>query len=155
MKRVLDTIRFVLVSQEVLIIAVGLLLWSRFGPLMTALGNALSSHAELKTTLLLAPAALLAWTVAESKAVLMPREKNEKLCRWRDYPRLKARVVYSLAVSLVACISGIGLALGGSELSPVTFGCLVAVILALSITEAGTLFLAGLTVRQLLDESGH
>jgi hypothetical protein len=152
MKRVLDTIRFIFISPEVIVLLLVFGCYEANADWLKFLGEKLNSNTEIMTVLLLSPVAALAWAFNESKAVLFPKEENKTLLGWKGYWMLRNRVLYSLFIIVICLVIGIIVLLVRSDLATLSLGAVVVAMLGILGSVLICMSLASLSVRQILEE---
>lgn len=154
MKRLLDTLRFVVVSPELVI---GLIVYSLYQckpSWFRFVGEKLISGNEVTTVLLLSSIGALAWTFQESKSILYPKEENQILLNWPDYLMLRYRVVYGLLLLLICFVVSIGVLFVKSDLSHDTLGLIVILTFFILGAVIVSHALASITVRGIMEREG-
>jgi hypothetical protein len=108
MKTLLETLRFFFVSGEAVLVAVGILIETRYSAEVSALAALIKISDEQLQYCVMIPAGLCSCTFIYGRKLLFPDgSKSSILIDWPDYWRLKAGFSAALAWSVVFFVASI------------------------------------------------
>ena len=151
MKRLLDILRYVILSPELVISLITCVIFEYERSWFTSLGERFYSNSEVTNGLLLGSLITLGWTFKESKSILFPKEENKIILGWKDYPMLKGRVYFGLILLLGCVVSSITLVFIRNDIPRGYFGLAVVITLLVLGTVVVTHAMASISVRHILE----
>ncbi len=151
-QKLTDILRIYIISPEALTIAISWLILMFYPRPMNILGQEIIDKDSMIQYIALLPVALLIKAFALSKDTLGPLDipNNKLLYEWKDYWRLKQRVLATLLFCIVASINSIGLWIFKTYVRPELLGFGLISSIALSLTSTVTLYLGYLRLREIL-----
>lgn len=153
MKRLVDTIRLVVVSPEAVMTLIPFVLYMYVPTLADVLIKPMKDGIGFGLAAVGIPLAMLAFNYKEGFELLSPSGERRVLLEWPDYPMLKSRVIAALSWCTIGVLGGIVAVwmVANDYLPRLAIAILVAGILAASAATA-TIALARFTSRELLGE---
>jgi hypothetical protein len=151
--KLLDTLRFVVVSPELLLALVPFAIYAYYPALADVLVKPMKEGFVFGLAAAAIPLAMLAFNYKEGFDLLSPSGVRKVLLEWPDYPMLKARVF----ASFVWCVTGMAAGFVAvwmvaiDSLPRMAVVLLVAGILAASASTA-TIAITRFKIRELLGE---
>lgn len=153
MRYFVEFLRALIVSPEILCTLIILVLAKYEPTLMAAVGDKVKSDQEIWKFLPAIPFAVLAWALPQSKEILFPsKSSNRLLLDWPDYWKLKTRVIVSLLLILICIVASLAIYFFKTEASALVIGSIFGISTIVSVSVACSLWLAGVTVRQMMEE---
>ncbi len=151
MRKFLDIIRIIFVSPELLMIIVITILYVEFQSYFLMVGEKLLSNESWLKYIPTIPGMLLMFSVKYSWKILKPSgETNKILYEWKDYWRLKYRVIISIGICfLCTCLSFYNWIFIGDS-SKALFALLTAISIVVALIVVGTLLLAAFRINELM-----
>ena len=154
MRAFLDSIRIAFVSLEFLF----LLFLSVMAWLMPAwcsfVGDTLKTQTDVLKWIPAIPIALCPFAVKLAWNLTTPAEGcGREMMDWPDYWRLKLRRNYSFFLSAVTAILAVGLWIFSMSLSAFWLGGLTVACLGLALINTGCMFMAALTLREIVEKN--
>lgn len=151
MRRLVDILRFVVISPEILVFAIVTLLSIGIPSLFEGVISIVHNNLSCGVTGAAAPVAMLVWGWTQCWELLSPTEAQRVLLDWPDYPMLRDRAIACLAwCGLGSGIGFIGVVLmSGDAYRDIGVGVFLGGILA-AVTATASLGLARLKLRELL-----
>lgn len=108
MRKLLETLRFFLVSFEAAVVAVGVFAEMQYSTQVLALVTSVEVPDEQLKYLIMFPAGLCGWAFVSGRKLLFPeKDKSNVLLDWPDYWKLKAGFSAALAWSVVFMVISI------------------------------------------------
>ncbi len=102
MKKFIETIRFFVVSYEMVVLLSGIAIESLYSSYVLALFVSVKLPDELLKSLVMLPPALCGWAFISGRRLLFPdKDKSNVLLDWPDYWKLKAGFHAALAWSVI------------------------------------------------------
>lgn len=153
MRKIIEFLRVFVISPQVCVaLAVTFLALLQL-PLFAEVGERLLSDQELWKYLVALPGGLLVWNILQSKEILFPvKESNRELIEWPEYWKLKLRVAIGLLFSFLSCILAVVPFVFRNRVATDTVGGLFTMALCIGIITAASLWLAGITVREITEK---
>jgi hypothetical protein len=148
-----DTVRFTIISPEIVIALLPFLIFSYFPSVVDVLIKPMKEGFGFGLGAVAIPLGMLAFNYKEGLDMLAPTGGKKILLDWPDYPQLKARVV----ASFIWCIFGASGALlavwmvASDTLPRLGITILIAGILASAVSTA-TIGLARFAIREVIGE---
>jgi hypothetical protein len=153
MRLLVDFLRVTFVSFE-FVFLVSLLSVGRIAPSWyNFIGEALKGQQEVLKWIPCLPIALCAFAVQQAWKLTAPIEGlNRELVDWKGYWRLKLRRNYSICFSVATAALAVSLWVFSPRLDPFWFGLLTITAIGESLINAGCMFFAALTLREILEK---
>jgi hypothetical protein len=154
MKYLVEFLKALVISPEMLS-ALIILAISIYQPnWVEAIGNKVKSDQEIWKFLPVIPFAILAWAVPQSKDILFPSasSSNRLLLDWSSYWKLKIRVVASMLLILFCVFASLAIWIFKDEASALVIGFVFGVSTTLSCVVGCSLWLATITIRQIVEK---
>lgn len=108
MKNFVETLRFIFLSFEAIIVALGVFVESQYSDLVLALFMSIKVPDEQLKYLVMLPAGLCGWAFVTGRKLLFPeKDKSNVLLDWPEYWRLKAGFSAALVWSVVFMVTAI------------------------------------------------
>lgn len=153
MNRFRDTVRFILLSPEIVCTILPLVAYTYCPSLADVLIKPMKDGLSFGLASIAIPLAMLAFNYKEGLDMLAPTGERKLLLDWPDYPHLKARVI----ASFIWCILGSIFALTAVLMVATdSFPRLAVAILAggilASAAATATIALARFTIREIIGE---
>ena len=150
--RILDLIRAVLISPEVLVGLIPFLLLAYWPEPAVFLTEQIAGDLKWGFGAVMAPITFMAVAYQLGSDVLSPQGTRRALLDWPDYPMLKGRVLLTLATCIVgALLAGVGLYMVARSKSVFGSTLILAGVLA-SATSLATVALAKWKIREIVRE---
>lgn len=153
MNRLIDAVRLVVVSPEMLMALIPFGIYAYAPTLADVLIKPMKEGLGFGLAAASLPLAMLAFNYKEGFDLLSPSGGRKVLLEWPDYPRLKARVIAAFAWCSSGALAGVIAVwmVANDFLSQLAIAILIAGILAASVATA-TIALARFTLREILGE---
>jgi hypothetical protein len=147
-----DTLRFLFVSPELLVVLASCLGRLLVPHWFAMLGGLLSSADSLRTHLFIsAPLAILTAGAGLSWKILFPLSENRKLIEWPDYGKLRARVRFGLTLLFVCTCVMVTVHLFASKIRSENLAFTSLASLSSMLAVLVTMFDAAIAVRALTE----
>jgi len=154
MKYVIELLRIVVISPELLLVLVILGLAEYYPLPLSKIGSKIKTDQELWKYLPVIPTTILVWALAQTKDILFPHgsSSNRELLDWPLYWKLKLRVVVSLSIIMLSIISSLAVWFFKNEVSDLRIGVVFCISALVSVIVAVTIWLAVVMIRQITDK---
>ena len=156
MKRLLDILRFTLISPESLVVFIVLALWFFDCRYLIMLAEQIVKNDEIWKYLPTLPFVFSAAIFKMSDKLRAPLENhsNRELYEWPGYKKLVDRVVVSLLISIVCCVLSLIIWFFSKHIPLITLGALYIVSVVVSGLSALLIYLANQILREILELHG-
>ena len=106
MKRVLDILRIILISPELLWVLIIFVMYNFIGDSLSLLGNQFKTNSDIWKTLYILPFIFtgFAFKIAGRLRSPLQKEENKILYEWPQYHMITDRVLVSLFLCIISCI---------------------------------------------------
>ena len=150
----IDALRVAFLSWECAIALAMWTLWLTYPSILAQLGRRVIDDGNLLPYILALPGVILIWATTQAKAVLAPASaaQNVQLRAWPDYWRLKIRVLLGLAWIVASCCISLVTWIFRADFASDVVGSLLTTALIVSVFSAGSLWLASITVREIVEK---
>jgi hypothetical protein len=154
MKRLLDLIRATVISLETFFVFVGIITFIKWSQWYAMIGNQLSNDGESSKYMFALPPAILIYALSLSNDVLKPDGKlKERFMEWKEYYRIKDRVLISLFVCLICAISSVAGWLFCKTISKPMLGFILIASITESLVVVICLLLAKFSIQQFVNNN--
>lgn len=152
-KKLIDVIRFVIISPELVMLLIVLLLVERYPVLIYSFGRAVSLQSQNIQYIALLPLALLAVAYRQSKEVLKPSTDviNKMFYLWPDYWKFKMRVLTTVYVNFLASIVTVLIWIYSTNLNHLYLGAGLMCAILISAISTASQYLAYFRLREILE----
>lgn len=153
MKRLLDTLRFVVVSPEMFMAFVPFAAYTYAPWLADVLLKPMKDGMALGLGAAALPLGMLAFNYKEGVELLSPAGSRKVLLEWPDYPMLKSRLIAAFVWCIAGSVAGVvAVWMVATNTEPrIAIALLISGILAAAMST-GTIALARISSREILGE---
>lgn len=153
MKRLLDNLRFVIVSLELFMAFVPFAIYAYAPSLADVLLKPMKDGIALGLGAAALPLGMLAFNYKEGVELLSPTGSRKVLLEWPDYPMLKNRLIAAFAWCIAGSFAGVAAVwMVATDTAPrIGIALLISGILAAA-AATGTIALARISSREILGE---
>jgi len=153
MKRLLDIIRFSIISPEFVVLLLIIVLNYYFPNIFEFVGSKLKSNDEIWKYIPTLPLLFCGLTFKFSSKLTTPLENssNKPLYEWGAFHKINDRVVASYLICILSCIAAFAIWLLVNELESNILGCILLGAITISGLTAFQVFLAAQKIRQVVE----
>lgn len=153
MQRLLDIIRFSIISPEFVILLLVIMLNYYFPFLFEFIGSKFKSDDEVWKYIPVLPMLFCGLTFKLSSKLITPLENssNKPLYEWGAFHKINDRVIASYLICILCCIAAFAIWLLANELESNILGCILIGAISISGLTAFQVFLAAQKIRQVVE----
>lgn len=155
MKRVLDIVRFTIISPEFVLVLAGIVLLYSYPLPLSVVGDKIGSSDEVWKWLPTLPILFSGLVFRLSSKVRAPFDKgNKQLYEWCQYNRITDRLYASYILVCASVIAVISIWLFTDKFTSAVVGCIFLCSVGVSGFVAFQVFLAAQKIREVLEQYG-
>ncbi len=153
MQRLLDIIRFSVISPEFLMLLLVFVLNYYFPFIFEFIGSKLKSNDEIWKYIPALPMLFCGFTFKFSSKITTPLENasNKPLYEWGAFHKINDRVVASYLICILCCFAAFSIWLLVKELESNILGCILIAAISISGLTAFQIILAAQKIRQVVE----
>lgn len=155
MKRVLDVVRFTILSPEFVLVLAGIVLLYSYPLPLSVVGDKIATSDEVWKWLPTLPLLFAGLVFRLSSKVRAPFDKgNKQLYEWYQYNRITDRLYASYILVCISVIAVISIWLFTDKFTSAVVGCIFLCSVGVSGFVAFQVFLAAQKIREVLEQYG-
>lgn len=154
MRRILEILRIILVSYEMIALSIIILLSYYWPSWFESLGHQIRNNSDILKYIPTIPLAFFAAAVQMSNKILKPKSdgSNKILYEWSDYWKLKFRALLSIFTCLICGVISISIWVFSKKISAFLLGLLLLTCIVIAAIVCLCQLLAVYKVREILEE---
>ena len=151
MKRLIDIFRAIFISPEFAMLLIIYAVMQYKPEWLALVGTQFQTNNEIWKFLPTLPVLFTSLVFKYGKHIRVPLEKNKRLYEWDDYHRITDRVFIGIFISVLCSIGAISIWFLTENTSVINLGAIFIASVGLSGFTAFTMYLASISIREVLD----
>lgn len=151
MRRIIDILRATFISPEFAILLIIIAVMQYKPEWFTLVGKQFQTNNEIWRFLPTLPLLFTNLVFKYGKNIRVPLEKNRRLYEWDNYHRITDRVFIGIFISVLCSIGAISIWFLTEKTSAINLGAIFIATVSISGFSAFTMYLASISIREVLD----